>query len=53
MQNSCITRRRSWQRPELRPLGGVAEITRDIPPKVTGGSDGATWNQQQVWWGSK
>ena len=41
-----------WVKPELIEYGNLEKITQDIPPKVFGGSDGASWNSMDVGWGS-
>lgn len=45
--------KKAWETPKLTVHGDVAALTKDgIPPKMYGGSDGATYQQQPVKWGS-
>jgi hypothetical protein len=45
--------KKEWTTPHLTVHGLLAEITHgSIPPKEFGAGDGATWDNQQVRWGS-
>lgn len=47
-----ITTKQSWSTPRLTVFGSLEKITKDIPAKQYGGSDGAVYQSQTVGWGS-
>jgi len=43
--------RKTYNTPHMETYGTVQELTKgDIPAKVPGPGDGATWDNQQVHW---
>ncbi|MBE9533967.1 MAG: hypothetical protein IMF03_03135 [Proteobacteria bacterium] len=46
------TTKQLWSTPRLTVFGSIEKITKDIPPKQFGGSDGAVYQSQNVGWGS-
>ncbi len=47
-----ITTKQSWSTPRLTVFGSLEKITKDIPAKTYGGSDGAVYQSQPVNWAS-